>query len=107
MSLESIRRTMQPKRDLAVNTKDFFLLGPYEGKATKWSEEIARAKVESRFPEKMRDSYTWSLRAISPDETTLGIVSAIVETDKRSEEGMIAVVGCSANCEEVGTNRTM
>ena len=57
----------------------FGLLGSYEGKAAKWSEEVARARVESRFPERIRDDDRWSLRVTGPQTEKLGVISAILE----------------------------
>ena len=66
-------------------TRVFALLGSYEGKAARWNEEVGRARIEERFPEKMRESDKWALRSINPSTDTLGILAAIFENDSQSE----------------------
>ena len=66
-------------------TRVFALLGSYEGKAMRWNEEVGRARIEERFPEKMRESDNWALRSISPSTETLGILAAIFENDSCNE----------------------
>ena len=60
-------------------TKVYSLQGSYEGKAARWSEEIARASIEERFPEKLRENEKWALRSISPSSDRLGVLAAIFE----------------------------
>ena len=85
--------------DCSVSTKTFCLLGSYEGKASRWHEEVARARIEQRFPEKLRESRKWSLRTLGPSEDNVGIVSAIFEDDsgpdvglQRNEHGRIRIM---------------
>lgn len=59
--------------------KVFSLLGPYENKGARLSEEIAKAKIEGRFPEPVRESDRWVLRIVGPDSSGLGIIAAIYE----------------------------
>ena len=70
----------------AIVTRVYCLLGAYEGKAARWNEEAARAKIEYRFPEKIRETERWSLRTTNPQVNGLGIVSAIFEDDSNSDE---------------------
>ncbi|MCJ1476769.1 hypothetical protein MMC13_005438 [Lambiella insularis] len=67
-------------------TRVFALLGSYEGKAARWNEEVGRARIEQRFPERMRDSDKWALRSISPSLETLGILAVVFENDYFNEE---------------------
>ena len=60
-------------------TKVFLALGPYDSKAARFSEEIAKARIESRFPEAIRDSGKWALRCISPSHGSLGVLVALLE----------------------------
>ena len=59
--------------------KVFYLLGPYECKAARWSEEVARARIEGRYPEKVRESGKWALRTMNASHEGLGIIAAIFE----------------------------
>ena len=67
------------KQNISVVTKVYLLLGSYEGKTTRWSEEVARARVEERFSETFRDSYQWSFRSINASSGGLGVLTAIYE----------------------------
>ena len=77
----------------------YFLGGSSEGKAARWSEQIAKARIEQRFPEPMRDSRTWALKSNSPQDNHLGLVSAVFEDDsdlkepfRRTTHGQIEVL---------------
>ena len=74
-------------------TKVFSLLGPYEGKAARWSEEIARARIEQRFPEKLRESDKWALRSTNPTPDGLGVLATIFEKDCVDVDGSRALIG--------------
>ncbi|KFY15080.1 hypothetical protein V492_02242 [Pseudogymnoascus sp. VKM F-4246] len=68
------------KQPNALPTKRAFLLqGSYEGKASKWTDEFTKARVEGRFAEKERESDKWSLRNVSSKETGLNIYAAVFE----------------------------
>ena len=78
-------RPMKDMIDTAANmshhsTKVFSVLGPYLGKAARLSEEVAKARIEARFSEGLRESGRWSLRSISPAVGTLGVVISLYET---------------------------
>ena len=62
-----------------TSTRVFALLGAYEGKATRWSEEVSKARIEARFPEQIREDERWSLRVAGPQHENLGMISAIFE----------------------------
>lgn len=61
------------------STKVFSVLGPYLGKAARFSEEVAKARIEARFSESLRESGKWALRSISPGEGTLGVLISLFE----------------------------
>ena len=63
----------------SICRKVLLLTGPYEGKATRLSEEISKARIEGRFPEFVRESGRWALRSINPTEGCLGILVALTE----------------------------
>ena len=44
--------------------KVFRLQGPYESKAARFSEEIAKARIEGRYTEVVRDSGKWALQTM-------------------------------------------
>lgn len=58
--------------------KVFCLQGPYDSKAARFSEEIAKARIENRYPETVRDGDTWALRVVAEPDT-LGIIAALSE----------------------------
>ena len=60
-------------------TRVMSLLGSYERKAARFSEEVARARVEGRFSEPIRESGKWCLRNVDPCQGNLGIVAAVFE----------------------------
>ena len=60
-------------------TKVFVPLGSYDSKAARFSEEVAKARVESRFPEAVRESGKWALRSINPSYGSLGVLTALLE----------------------------
>ena len=64
------------------STKVFSGLGPYLGKAARFSEEVAKARIEARFSEGLRESGKWSVRSISPAVGTLGIVISLCEAQQ-------------------------
>ena len=71
-----------------ATTQIYALLGSYEGKAAKWNEEVARARIEYRFPEKMREDDLWGLRSVDPMQSDLGIVSAVFEHNIDTQTGI-------------------
>ena len=61
------------------STKIYSLYAPYEGKAARFCEEVAKARIEGRFPEAVRDGGKWALRSISPSDESLGIFVTLSE----------------------------
>ncbi|POS88409.1 hypothetical protein EPUL_000054 [Erysiphe pulchra] len=57
----------------------FHLHGAYEGKGSKFTEEITRARIEGRFTESERDSGKWSFRSMKSETTDLTLHTAIFE----------------------------
>ncbi|KAL8833552.1 MAG: hypothetical protein Q9170_004207 [Blastenia crenularia] len=74
-------------------TKLLVLLGPYEGKAYRLSEDIVKARIEGRFSEPIRESDKWALRTIDPAPGSLGIVAAIYEHSAISKIDAIRAPG--------------
>ncbi|MCJ1465877.1 hypothetical protein MMC07_004496 [Pseudocyphellaria aurata] len=64
-----------------ASTKVFSLLGAYERKSTRLCEEIARARMEDRYPETIRESDKWALRSVSTSFENLSILAAIWEAN--------------------------
>ncbi|KAL8931037.1 MAG: hypothetical protein Q9208_000139 [Pyrenodesmia sp. 3 TL-2023] len=62
-----------------VNVKVLVLLGPYEGKAQRLSEDIAKARIEGRFSEPIRESDKWTLRTVPATSGSLGLIAAVYE----------------------------
>lgn len=66
------------------NTRVFSLLSTYERKASRFCEDVTKARLEDRFPESLRESDKWALRTISSSSENLSVLAAIWE------EGLIA-----------------
>ena len=89
-------RPMKDTIDTAANTahrstKVFSVLGPYQGKAARFSEEVAKARIEARFSEGLRESGKWTLRSISPAMETLGVVISLYEA--RQDVAIVPTAG--------------
>ncbi|RFU32066.1 hypothetical protein B7463_g4242, partial [Scytalidium lignicola] len=63
----------------AATVRSFLLKGSYEGKAAKWTEEVAKARVEGRFSESERDSEKWSFRSVRVDALGITFHTAVFE----------------------------
>jgi len=59
----------------------FWLTGAFEGKASKWTEEVVKARVEGRFTEAEREQEKWGLRSVQHPPESLGLLTAIFEHD--------------------------
>ena len=70
---------LDTSRHSQSSTKVFLALGPYDSKAARFSEEVVKARIESRFPEATRDSEQWALRSINPSSGSLGVFMALLE----------------------------
>ena len=74
-------------------TKVYNLLGPYDGKAARFGEEVVKARIEGRFSEAIRDSGKWALRSVNSLEESLGLLVTL------SEEPSIGSVDCYFPCQ--------
>ncbi|KAK8080531.1 RhoGEF domain-containing protein [Apiospora hydei] len=63
----------------AVTSRCFLLQEAYEGRATKWLEDIVKARVEGRFGEAERENPSWTLRSVRMPDTGLGIFAAVFQ----------------------------
>jgi len=95
-------------QEQAVNdsacVKAFSLQMTYEGKAARLSEEIAKARIEGRYPETMRESDKWALHTIAPSSDGLGVLAAVFE-DLCVESGSISRFR-SRICMHIGGTKT-
>ena len=86
--LSSLQPTPQDDPDgeptYVARGRCYYLADSHEGKAARWSEEVAKARIEDRYPERIRDSEKWTLRSKGAEPGRLGLVSAIFEQE--SEE---------------------
>jgi hypothetical protein len=57
----------------------FFLQGAYDGKVSKWTEEVTKAKIEGRFSEEEREGEKWCLRHVKLNGSSLDVYAAIFE----------------------------
>ena len=67
--------------------KAFFFMGAYKGKAERWSEDVAKARIESRFSDDVRSSQRWGLLASNSSQEALGLLISVFETDQEAPEG--------------------
>ena len=73
-----------------TGTQAFWLTGAFEGKTSKWTEEVAKARVEGRFTETERESDKWGLRTVQHPSESLGLLTAIYEHDVGNATGISA-----------------
>lgn len=59
--------------------KAFLLQGSYEGKATKWTEDVCKARIEGRFCESERESEAWALRNVHLHDISMNIFTSVFE----------------------------
>lgn len=55
----------------------FLLRGAYDGKAFKWSEEVAKARIEGRFSDQERESDNWELRHVVLKDAGLNVYTSV------------------------------
>jgi hypothetical protein len=63
----------------AATIRNFVLQNAYEGKASKFTEEITKARVEGRFSEAERETEKWYLRSIKLQVAEITLHTAIFE----------------------------
>jgi len=75
------------------STKVYSLLGPYDAKASRFNEEVVKARIEGRSSEAIRDSGKWALRSISSLDGTLGILAILSEDPSEDIAGLAHTFG--------------
>ncbi|KAK4108403.1 hypothetical protein N656DRAFT_801789 [Canariomyces notabilis] len=63
----------------ALTSRCFLLQDSYQGKATKWGEDVVRARIEGRFHEKEREDPSWTLRSVRMQDNNLGLYAAVFQ----------------------------
>jgi hypothetical protein len=63
----------------AITSRCFVLQESYEGKASRWSEDIVKARIEGRFSEREREDPTWTLRSVKLTDNNFGIHAAVFQ----------------------------
>lgn len=82
----------------SVTSRCFLLQENYESRASKWGEDIVKARVEARFSEKEREDPSWTLRSARMPDSNLGLHAAIFQEgadhliEGRKEPASIRVV---------------
>ncbi|KAI9821856.1 MAG: hypothetical protein M1827_002438 [Pycnora praestabilis] len=95
---EEAQRKRYDTEDSKVGVQMFSLLGSYEGKASRWTEDVAKARIEGRFPESEREHEKWALRSICQNNEGFGLFVAIFEggnnalLEGRSEPAVLRIV---------------
>lgn len=64
----------------------FELATNYEGRASRLIEEIVKARIENRFPEKLRESGKWSLHNAKSADGKLGMLVSVFEGEPSNAE---------------------
>ncbi|MCJ1341579.1 hypothetical protein MMC09_006875 [Bachmanniomyces sp. S44760] len=68
-------------RMLPPIVKTFLLQGSYECRASKLTEEIAKARIENRFSESVRENGKWNLHSTNSSPGQIGLLAAVSEED--------------------------
>ncbi|KAK4448029.1 hypothetical protein QBC34DRAFT_117915 [Podospora aff. communis PSN243] len=63
----------------AITSRCFVLQESYEGRASRWSEDIVKARIEGRFSERERDDPTWTLRSVKLTDNNFGLHAAVFQ----------------------------
>ncbi|QPG94660.1 hypothetical protein C2857_006652 [Epichloe festucae Fl1] len=69
----------QHKTSKAPTIRCFLLQEAFEGRATKWCEDVVRARIEARFSETERETPSWTLRSVRLQENNLGLHVAVFQ----------------------------
>ena len=69
-------------------TKVFLAIGPYDGKAARFCEEVVKARIENRFPDATREGGKWALRSVNPSQDSSGILVALLERQSETTVGL-------------------
>ncbi|KAH0596055.1 hypothetical protein MHUMG1_05914 [Metarhizium humberi] len=90
--------TGEYKISKAPTSRCFLLQEAFEGKATKWGEDVVKARVEARFSETERENPCWTLRSVRMQDNNLGLHVAVFQegahqlVEGRREPAAIRVV---------------
>lgn len=57
----------------------FLLQETYRGQASKWGEDVVKARIEARFSEKEREETPWDLRSVRMDDSNMGLYAAVFQ----------------------------
>ncbi|KAL9126712.1 MAG: hypothetical protein Q9217_004275 [Psora testacea] len=105
--------SMLPPETLSIFTRVFQLQAPYHGKAARFTKDIAKARIEARYPENGRENNMWALRSNEASEYDIGLVVAISEMEGfrslRDRLGMgdiLLVVDGRNNARSIMTNNS-
>ncbi|KAK5661173.1 hypothetical protein OQA88_11064 [Cercophora sp. LCS_1] len=63
----------------AITSRCFLLQESYEGRATRWSEDIVKARIEGRFAEREREDPSWTLRSVKLADNNFGLHAAVFQ----------------------------
>ena len=85
-------RDASPNDHLAAqgiaHVRAFNLVGPHEGKASRWLEDVARARIEGRFSEEEREGGKWELRSTTHSNPVLTVFAAVSEKQSQTTAGI-------------------
>ena len=57
----------------------FLLQEAFQGKASKWGEDVVKGRVEGRFSEAEREDPCWTLRSVRMQDSNLGLYVAVFQ----------------------------
>lgn len=57
----------------------FLLQELYDGKASRWGEDVAKARIEARFSESEREDPCWTLRSLRMPDSNLSLHTAVFQ----------------------------
>lgn len=82
----------------AMTSRFMVLQESYEGKGSKWNEDVVKARIEGRFSEKEREDPSWTLRSVRMPDTAFAFYAAVFQegvdqlVDGRAEPAPIRIV---------------
>ncbi|KAK3319041.1 hypothetical protein B0H66DRAFT_255224 [Apodospora peruviana] len=63
----------------AITSRCFLLRESYEGRASRWCEDIVKARIEGRFPEYEREDPAWTLRSVKMNDSNFALHAAVFQ----------------------------
>ena len=63
----------------AITSRCFLLQESYEGRASRWSEDIVKARIEGRFSEREREEPAWTLRSVKMVDNNFALHAAVFQ----------------------------